>query len=61
MNLGKLQEIVKDREAWHVAVYGITKSSIASESFSSLSGVRTYLVTPGNLVSLTGLSPKWKG
>ena len=26
MNLGKLQEMVKDREAWHAAVYGITKS-----------------------------------
>ena len=26
MNLGKLQEIVKDREAWHTAVHGITKS-----------------------------------
>ena len=27
MNLGKLQEIVRDREAWHVAAHGITKSS----------------------------------
>ena len=26
INLSKLWEIVKDREAWHVAVYGITKS-----------------------------------
>ena len=26
MNLGKLQEMVKDREAWHAAVHGITKS-----------------------------------
>ena len=26
MNLSKLQEIVKDREAWHAAVYGDTKS-----------------------------------
>ena len=26
MNLGKLQEMVRDREAWHVAVHGITKS-----------------------------------
>ena len=25
-NLSKLQEIVKDREAWHAAVYGGTKS-----------------------------------
>jgi len=26
MNLSKLREIVKDREAWHAAVYGVTKS-----------------------------------
>ena len=25
-NLSKLQEIVKDREAWHAAVHGVTKS-----------------------------------
>ena len=25
-NLSKLQEIVKDREAWCVAVHGVTKS-----------------------------------
>ena len=26
MNLGKLQEIVRDREAWHVAVHGVAKN-----------------------------------
>ena len=26
MNLSKLQEIVKNREAWHAAVYGVSKS-----------------------------------
>ena len=26
MNLSKLREIVKDREAWHVAVHGVTES-----------------------------------
>ena len=26
MSLSQLQEIVKDREAWHAAVYGVTKS-----------------------------------
>ena len=26
INLSKLWEIVKDREAWHVAVHGVTKS-----------------------------------
>ena len=25
-NLGKLQEMVRDREAWHAAIQGVTKS-----------------------------------
>ena len=26
MRLGKLQEVVKDKEAWYAAAYGVTKS-----------------------------------
>ena len=26
MGLGELQELVMDREAWHAAIYGVTKS-----------------------------------
>ena len=28
MNLGKLQEIVKDRKAWYAAVHGVAETDI---------------------------------
>ena len=30
MSLNKFQDTVKDREAWHAAVYGVTKSQTPS-------------------------------
>ena len=31
MNLSKLWEIVKDREAWHDKIYGITESDMTEQ------------------------------
>ena len=31
MNLRKFQEIVKDREAWHAAVHGVTESDTTKQ------------------------------
>ena len=35
MNFGKLQEIVRDRKAWHAAVHGVTKGQIWMSNWTS--------------------------
>ena len=36
MNLGKLQETVRDREAWHAAVHGLAWASKESDKTGQL-------------------------
>ena len=66
MNLGKLREMVRDREAWHAAVHGhgVTKSlslyiyvyKLAEEAMASHSSTLTWRIPgmgePGGLPSL---------
>ena len=40
MNLSKLQEMVKDREAWRAAIHGITESDTAKQLNSNSLGYR---------------------
>ena len=35
MNLSKLQKIMKNREAWHAAVHGVTKQSDTAEQLNN--------------------------
>ena len=39
MSLSKLQEIVKDREAWNAAVHGVSKSQTRMSDFHSLTHI----------------------
>ena len=41
MNLSKLQEIVKDREAWHAAVHGVGRQRVGHDN--SMSKLSSYM------------------
>ena len=46
MNLDKLQEMVRDREAWHAAVHGLAKSQ------TQLSDLTTTIILSRNIMNL---------
>ena len=39
-SLGELQELVMNREAWHAAIHGVTKSQTQLSDWTELSIVR---------------------
>ena len=43
MNLGKLQEMVRNREAWHVAVHGITKNQTWLSDWTTATEVKEWV------------------
>ena len=70
MSLSKLQEMVKDREAWRAAVHGVSKESDTTEQYdptipllaiySDKTVIQKDTCTPVIIVALFTIAKTWK-
>ena len=59
MNLSNLQEMGKDREAWHAAVHGIAKSQIWLSNWNELNWIKNILKA-GKSWKFSYMVTKWQ-
>ena len=61
MSLSKFQEMVKDREAWHAAVHGVTKSRTWLSDWTATTILPTIITPPASCPPLPPSEPALTG